>query len=242
MARKDAVGKAIMDTFRGKKVKLVIRRDDGFLDNEDADYYFVGFDKFPEIEKRAMSLALDPVLDIGSGAGRHSLYLQSEGHGVISLDISPSMLRVATERGVKAPVLAAAPWIPFKNGSVGSVLLMFNGFGLCGGYEETVAFLKELKRVLRSGGNVLASTRHPTITKNKVHLKYHELNRGRGRPAGLVTIRLEYDDEAGDWFDLLLASPEEMRKLSERAGLELGDIFGLDETTYYIGVIKKLDS
>ena len=239
VSRKDVFGMAIMDAFHGKKVKLLIRRDDGNLDDEDASYYFVGFDKFAEIERKAMSLALDPVLDVGSGAGRHSLYLQSEDRAVVSMDISPSMIRVATERGVKAPILAAAPWIPFKSESFGTVILMFNGFGICGGYEETVVFLKELKRVLRFGGNILASTRHPTLTKNEIHLKYHELNRLRGRPAGLVTIRLEYGDEAGEWFNLLLASPEEMKKLCQRAGLKLGDIIGPDETTYYIGVIKK---
>jgi ubiquinone/menaquinone biosynthesis C-methylase UbiE len=239
VSRKDVFGKAIMDAFQGKKVTLLIRRDDGFLDDEDASYYFVGFDKFPDIERKAMSLARDPVLDIGCGAGRHSLCLQSEDRAVVSMDISPLMIRVASERGVKAPILAAAPRIPFKNESFATIMLMFNGFGICGGYEETVAFLKELERVVRSGGNILASSRHPTLTKNEVHLKYHELNRKRGRPVGLVTIRLEYGDEAGDWFKLLLASPEEMRELCQRAGLRLSDIIGPDETSYYIGVIKK---
>jgi SAM-dependent methyltransferase len=239
LIRKDVFGKAIMDTFRGKKVKLLIRRDDGFLKEEDATYYFVSYDGFPEIEKKALNLARDPVLDIGSGAGRHSLYLQSEDYAVVSMDISPSMIKVASERGVKAPILAAAPWIPFKRESFSTVMLMFNGFGLCGGYEETVAFMRELKHVLRPGGTIFASTRHPTLTKDEIHLEYHELNRRRGRPAGLVKIRLEYGDEADDWYDLLLASPEEMKKLCQRAGLELGEIIGPDETTYYVGVIKK---
>lgn len=68
--------------------------------------------------------------------------------------------------GVNAPILASAPWLPFREGSFGSIILMFNNFGICGGYEETTALLKELGRILRSDGNILASSLHPTLTSN----------------------------------------------------------------------------
>jgi SAM-dependent methyltransferase len=239
MSRKDVFGKAIMDAFRSKKVTMAIRRDDGYLDDGNVSNYFASFEGFSVTDKEAMSLTEDLVLDVGCGPGRHSLYLQSKGLDVVSMDISPLMIRVASRRGVRAPILAAAPWIPFKEESFGTIILMFNGFGICGGYEETTVLLMELKRVLKLDGRILASSRHPTLTENKLHLKYHELNRRRGFPAGLVTIRMEYAGENGDWFQLLMASPEEMRMLSQRAGLVLSEIIGPDEAGFYIGVIKK---
>jgi SAM-dependent methyltransferase len=239
MSRKDVFGKAIMDAWRGEKVTIIIRRDDGFLDQEDGGFYFASFEHFPEADKQAMNLAQPLVLDVGCGAGRHSLYLQSKGLDVVSLDISTLIIRVASKRGVRAPILAAAPWLPFKDKSYGTIILMFNNFGICGGYEETVTFLKELNRILKPDGRILASSLHPTLTKNESHLKYHELNRKRGKPLGLVSIRLEYAGAEGSWFKLLLASPEEMKMLSKKAGLELADTIGHHDEPFYIGVIEK---
>jgi hypothetical protein len=52
---------------------------------------------------------------------------------------------------------------------------------------------------------------------------------------------MEYAGENGDWFQLLMASPAEMRMLCQRAGLTLSEIIGPDEAGFYIGVIKKAD-
>ncbi len=239
MSGKDVFGKAIMDVWRGEKATISVRRDDGYLDQEEGSFYFASHEQFPEADKQAMNLVQPMVLDVGCGAGRHSLYLQSKGLDVVSLDISTLTIRVACKRGVRAPVLAAAPWLPFKDKSYGTIILMFNNFGICGGYEETVTFLKELNRILKSDGCILASSLHPTLTKNESHLKYHELNRKRGLPLGLVSIRLEYGGEEGDWFKLLLASPEEMKMLSQKAGLELANTICHRDEPFYIGVIRK---
>jgi SAM-dependent methyltransferase len=239
MSGKDVFGKAIMDAWRGEKVTISIRRDDGYLDQEDGSFYFASFEQFPKADKQAMNLTQGLVLDVGCGAGRHSLYLQSKGIDIVSLDISPLTIRVASKRGVKAPILAAAPWLPFKDRSYGTIILMFNNFGICGGYDETVTFLKELNRILKSDGQILASSLHPTLTKKESHLKYHELNRKRGLPLGLVSIRLEYRGENGNWFKLLLVSPEEMKLLSQKAGLKLADTIGHPDEPFYIGLIKR---
>jgi 2-polyprenyl-3-methyl-5-hydroxy-6-metoxy-1,4-benzoquinol methylase len=41
------------------------------------------------------------VLDIGCGAGRHSLYLQNQGFQVLGIDNSPLAVKVAKLRGLK---------------------------------------------------------------------------------------------------------------------------------------------
>lgn len=239
MGPKDVFGKAIMDVFQGKKVTINVRRDDGHLDQENGSYYFTDFDQFPTIEKDSMNFAQGLTLDIGCGAGRHALHLQTKGLSVIALDISPQAILVAHQRGVSNAIRAAAPWLPFRNETFETVLLMFNNFGICGGYQETVRYLTELNRILKQGGRILASSLHPTMTDNQSHLKYHEMNRKRGLPAGLVTVRLEYAGEVGNWFKLLLASPEEMKMLSAKAGLKLTQTIGPANGPFYIGVIKK---
>lgn len=239
MSPKDVFGKAIMDVFKGKKVAITIRRDDGYLDQENGSLYFTDFNQFPTVEKESMNLAQGLILDVGCGAGRHALYLQTKGFNVVALDISRLAIRVARKRGVSDPILAAAPWLPFRNETFDTLLLMFNNFGVCGGYQETTRYLTELNRILKQGGRILASSLHPTMTDNESHLKYHELNRKRGLPVGLVTVRLEYGGEVGNWFKLLLASPEEMKMLSAKAGLKLAKTIGPANGPFYIGVIKK---
>lgn len=239
MGSKDVFGKAIIDAFHDKKVTINVRRDDGHVDQENGSYYFTDFDQFPTIEKDSMNLVQGLTLDVGCGAGRHALHLQTKGLTVIALDISPQTIRVAHQRGVRNPIRAAAPWLPFRNETFETALLMFNNFGICGGYQETVTYLTELNRILKQGGRILASSLHPTMTDNESHLKYHEMNRKRGLPAGLVTIRVEYDGEIGNWFKLLLASPEEMKTLSAKAGLKLTQTIGPANGPFYIGVIKK---
>jgi SAM-dependent methyltransferase len=239
MSRRDVFGKAILDASKGKKVAMAVRRDDSRLDEEDVSHYFTNFDQFPKVEQKAMSLTEGLVLDVGCGAGRHSLYLQTKGLDVIALDISRLAIRVAHQRGIYNPIQAAAPLLPFKNQTFSTILLMFNNFGILGGYQETIIFLKELKRILKPNGIILASSIHATLTTNKSHLKYHEMNRKRGLPPGLVKIRLEYNGETGEWFKLLLASPDEMKMLSTKAELELAKTIGPVEGAYYVGIIKK---
>jgi len=239
MSRKDVFGKAIMDVFKGKEVVISVRREDGRLDQENGSFYFTDFNQWPTTEKESMKLVRGLILDVGCGAGRHALYLQTKGFKVVALDISRLAIRVARKRGVSNPILAAAPWFPFRNETFDTLLLMFNNFGICGGYQETIRYLRELNRILRRGGRILASSLHPTLTDDESHLKYHELNRKRGLPAGLVTIRLEYGGEVGNWFKLLLASPEEMKTLSTKAGLKLTKTIGPANGPFYIGVIKK---
>jgi len=239
MSSKDVFGKAILDASRGKKVTIKMRRDDDRVDEENGSYYFTNFDQFPPIEQKAMSLVQGLVLDVGCGAGRHALYLQKKGLNVVALDISHFAIKVAYQRGVNNSIQAAAPKIPFKNETFDTILLMYNNFGICGDYQETIKFLKELKRILKPNGIILASSLHATLTIDESHLKYHEANRKKGLPSGLVKIRLEYNDEATEWFKLLLASPEEMKMLSKKANLELGKTMGPANGPFYIGIIKK---
>jgi SAM-dependent methyltransferase len=46
------------------------------------------------------------VLDLGAGAGRHSLHLQSLGHRVTAVDTSPGAVEVCRARGIGDVLLA----------------------------------------------------------------------------------------------------------------------------------------
>ena len=50
---------------------------------------FRSYEDMPEIERKALDMAKGRILDVGAGAGCHSLVLQERGMDVTAIDISP---------------------------------------------------------------------------------------------------------------------------------------------------------
>ena len=219
---KDVFGKALMNYYNSDKTKIRLRRDDNYLDEEDLGVYFSGYNDFQEHEKKILKHADGKILDIGCGAGRHSLFLQKKGCSVVGMDFSPLAIKVSTMRGLKNGVVSSAFSLPFKKNSFDSVLLMGNNFGICG--NNTEHFLRELHRITTKNGKIIAVSINPEDTKKLEHLKYHELNRKKNKPVGLVTIRFEYKGMIGNWFELLLLGVNELKVLCEKTGWKIKQI------------------
>ncbi|MBU2565669.1 MAG: methyltransferase domain-containing protein [Candidatus Thermoplasmatota archaeon] len=216
---KDVFGKALMNYYGGDKTKIIFRRDDNYLDEEDLGVYFSDYDDFQEYERRILEYANGKILDIGCGTGRHSLFLQRKGYHVTGMDFSKLAIKVSKMRGLKNCVLTSAFSLPFKKNSFDTVLLMGNNFGICG--KGTEEFLRKMYDITTKNGKILAVSRNPEDTEKPEHLKYHELNRKSNKPVGLATIRIEYKNTIGDWFELLLLGVDELKILCEKTGWEI---------------------
>lgn len=75
---KDIFGQYLLDYQQGRHYPCFIRRDDGYVDKSDLGIYFTPYSQWSYCEKEALKYADGKVLDIGAGAGRHSLYLQQK--------------------------------------------------------------------------------------------------------------------------------------------------------------------
>ena len=62
---------------------------------------FRSYEDMPEIERKALDIAEGRILDVGAGAGCHSLALQERGLDVTAIDISPLSVKTMKERGLK---------------------------------------------------------------------------------------------------------------------------------------------
>ena len=109
----------------------------------------------------------------------------------------------------------------FKPDSFDTVIMMGNNFGLFGSYRLAQTLLKKLHRVTSPDALIIAMTRDPYATKDPMHLKYHKLNRKRGRMPGQLRIRVRHKDVVGNWFDYLLVSKEELKKILMNTGWEV---------------------
>ncbi|KRF16053.1 class I SAM-dependent methyltransferase [Nocardioides sp. Soil796] len=104
------------------------------------------------------------VLELGSGAGQCSRWVNSQGGRAVGLDLSMRQLqhsrRIDAETGVTVPqVCGTATQLPFADRSFDVV---FCSFGALQFVADGAAAVAETARVLRPGGRFVFSVTHPT--------------------------------------------------------------------------------
>jgi ubiquinone/menaquinone biosynthesis C-methylase UbiE len=236
---KDIFGRELLDYYEGNYTrKSFLIRDDGEKSTIPIDVYFKDYSDWDNLNRWLMGFVRGRVLDIGAGAGRHSLYLQKK-HDVLAMDISEGALRVMRKRGVKNLCKMDINQLNFPKGSFDTVLLMFNNFGLAGDVEKTRIMLSRLFRITSPKGRIITTIRNPYKTTNKEHLLYHKRNQQKGKLSGLVTLKQKYNGQEGDWFDLLMVSPKELREVLKGTGWKVRFDWVFENSPFYGVVIEK---
>lgn len=234
---KDIFGKLLWDYFTKKENEGKIERDDGYLEKSSSDRYFWPYKKWPGVEKRAMKYVKGRVLDVGCGAGRHSLWLQQKGYNVTGIDISPLALKICRLRGLKNTRRMSLFSLKFKQ-TFDTIMLMYNNFGLAGTIPKTRKLLKDLYKITTKEGIIIASTIDYKRTKNPAHLAYHKRNKKRGLPQGQVRIRHLYKGHPEPWFNLLMVTPKELRELLKGTGWKIKKLIK-NKAAEYIMILEK---
>jgi SAM-dependent methyltransferase len=234
----DAYGRQLLTQYVGHvPTAEIVERDDGYIDTgSDPGTYFEDYHQWSPLERRAIKFAMGRVIDIGCGAGRHSLYLQQEGLVVTGIDSSPGAVKVCRLRGLKKALVRSIGEIgKFKPGSFDTVLMLGNNFGLFGSVAGTRRILRKLARITSQDAWIIAGTRNPYLTTDPDHLQYHRFNKKRGRMPGQIRLRVRF----GEWFDYLLVSPKEMEALLNNSDWQIERLIGSGEPTYFAIIRKK---
>lgn len=214
---------AIADRLAGKRTTVVFRRDDGLRRKSDVDWLLRGYTSWPWEERQVLRFARGRVLDIGCGAGRHSLYLQRKGFRVTGVDASPIAVDLARRRGVRDVRRMDARRLRFHpRERFDTVLFLGGNLGVAG--AATPRVLAHLRRWTSDRARILADSRFPGWWMEP-HAAYLRANVRRGRPPGLIRLRAEYRGKVGDWFDLWLFSPDELARIARPLGWEIGRTF-----------------
>ncbi|OPC04010.1 methyltransferase [Elizabethkingia ursingii] len=152
---KDLMGKAIWDYFHNQNPEdLQTETSISELDDLPVAYLFRDFDEMNDLEQAALELATGKILDVGAGAGSHSLYLQDERRmNVTALDISPKSVEVCKERGISKSVCKSV--LDFSDEKFDTVLLLMNGTGIFESLAKIDVYLQKLKTLLNDGGQIL---------------------------------------------------------------------------------------
>jgi SAM-dependent methyltransferase len=241
----DAYGAELWDYFKTKEDKReIVERDDKFIDGTrdgyGGDVYFSEYKDWPSIEKKAIEYVRGRVLDVGCGAGRHALYLQKKGLQVTGIDASPLAIKICKLRGLrKTRVLSFDHVDKFRENSFDTIIFMGNNFGLFGGFQKAKKQLRKLHRITSRDARIVTTTTDPYKTHNPIHLRYQRLNRRRGRMPGQLRIRIRHEDIIGAWFDYLLASRDEVKKIVAGTGWKIRTFIEHKESRFAVVIDKQ---
>ncbi len=150
---KDLFGKALLDYQNGNYTEDIITSTN--ISDEDElpiPYLFRGFKDMPKLEQKALQLSKGLVLDVGCGAGSHSLFLQEKGLDVHAIDISQGAVSVAKTRGV---LQVNQKDILDEKNTYDTILLLMNGTGIFQELSQVSKYLSHLKTLLKPGGQIL---------------------------------------------------------------------------------------
>lgn len=216
---KDLFGKAILDYQANNSPENIITETSISEEDEmDVAYLFRPYEAMPPIEQKAMQLATGAVLDVGCGAGSHSLYLQDVKRlEVTSIDISENAIKACTLRGLKN---AFTEDIRVLNASkkYDTILLLMNGTGIFGKVKNVSAYLQKLKSLLNPGGQILIDS------SDIIYMFDEDDDGGKWIPAGAyygeVTFSISYKGEKEDDFDWLYLDYNTLQNAAHANGLQ----------------------
>ena len=235
----DAYGQELFNFYINNEGAEIVERDDGFIEGTtNLSLYFAPYEQWPTHQQEAMQFAHGRVLDIGAGAGRHSLHLQNQGLEVTAVDNSPKAVELCRLRGVNDARLLPITKISRHIEPFDTIIMMGNNFGLFGNAQRAKRLLRRFHNLTFEGGTLIAETNDPYQTEDPDHLEYHEFNRQRGRMPGQLRLRVRYRKYKTPWMDYLIVSKDEMKEIVSDTGWII-DRFIDSDSSMYIVVLEK---
>jgi len=133
------------------------------------------------------------ILDIACGNGRHLSPLTSAGYGIIGLDASLSLLRIAKHRNADVELVRGdMRFLPFKEEKFEAVISMDTSFGYLPSKKDDLQSLNEVHRVIRrTGFFILDVFNYEELTVRYSHRGFLKRLKGVGLPA-LLRLRLKW--------------------------------------------------
>lgn len=229
-----------MDYHQGKARFYFVELDNEYLQEEELSQYFTEYPDWLQMEREVIDEAGGRVLDVGCGAGRHSLYLQDRLPSVLGIDVSPLALEVSKLRGVRQTRLLGIEDIkelPME--SVDTIVMMGNNFGLFGNFSQARRLLGDFYKATSPTGKVVATVIDPYKTDNEFYLDYQRFNLLKGRMPGQLRLRIRYHNLKSEWIEYLLVSKEELCNLIDGTGWGINRIITCTEKDSLYGVVLR---
>ncbi|MFH7002778.1 class I SAM-dependent methyltransferase [Flavobacterium bizetiae] len=216
---KDLFGKAMFDFQTNNSPEDIITETTISEEDEmSVDYLFRSYNDMPKLEQKALQLAFGKILDVGCGAGSHSLSLQNDRNlEVTSIDISEKAIETCKLRGVKNAKVQNI--LDFEGEKFDTIILLMNGVGIFGKLENCNKFLSKLKSLLNPGGQILLDS------SDIIYMFDEDEDGGKWIPSnndyyGELVFNISYKGEKEEPFDWLYLDYNTLQNAAIANGLK----------------------
>jgi len=224
----DPIGLAIQTYSKLKKpFDIIVHADLCEDDIIPIEVLFRTFEDMPEAEKLALSKAKGRILDVGAGAGVHSLELMDRGFSVRAIDISPGAVDFMKSQQIDA---VNSSFLTYKDGKFDTILMLMNGIGVVGKLSNLKKALEHAKKLLNKGGALYCDSSD---------IKYLYEEEDGSYWLDLVTeyygnfrFQMSYKQAKSAWFDWLYVDYDSLHKEAIESGFSCRKIF--DDENHYL--------
>lgn len=240
---KDPMGTAIAEYYsKGVAGRLRVFSPDFDEDEIPVEVLFRTFSEMPALEQKALQMAEGRVLDVGAGAGCHSLALQEMGKDVVAIDISPLSVETMRKRGV-GKALEKDFWEVDEK--FDTILMLMNGIGIVGRMEALPRFFKHIGDILNDGGQLLLDSSDISyLFENEdgiIELPEYADNGETDCPTpyyGELQYQMQYKRTKGEPFNWLYIDFDTLAALAGESGF-CAELVAKGEHYEYLAILKK---
>ncbi len=213
-------GRALWDYFRGDhRAVLEVQHSLDGPARLDAEVFFRAGEELLEFEQLALELCRGTVVDIGAGAGVHSVPLQERGFEVVAVEPVAQAAEILRRRGVRtvfeSGIEEAQPQ------PADTVLLLMNGTGIAGTLRGLGRLFSVLRAWVAPGGAILIDSTDPALTA-EAGQEY----------AGEAWIQLAYRGARGRPYRELYCGAEQLERAARPAGWRMQVVFEEADGTF----------
>ncbi len=231
----DPFGQAIRDEHRGEREHPLLDVDGDEVREHPMELYFRAVERDDDLPWATEHLE-GPLLELGSGIGRHALFFQGR-HRTVATEVSDHLVGVMRDRGVEDARRVDMFDLPAFETAFRSVFARGTQVGLAGSVAGLRAFLRDLAAVTAPRATAVLDAHDPT------HERAPDLFGHRSDPTpGLAyrTFHVEYRDTPGRTLLFRLFSPERFREATLETPWRVTDLrHSRADTAHYQVALAK---
>lgn len=225
----DPMGQAISNFFFHKDQSPIFVNTN-ITEGEElhVSHLFRKFNSMPNLEKTALKMVNGSILDVGAGAGAHSLFLQNNGFDVTAIDLSMASCEVMRHRGINK-VICKDIWT-FESSRFDTILFMMNGIGLAKTLDGLEPLLNRLKKMIKTNGQVL-------LDSSDIKYMFEDDDGGlwvdlQKNYYGDLDYSLVYKNVIADKFPWLFVGFDVLEEIAIKSGWNVDHIYQDDHHQY----------
>lgn len=182
------------------------------------------------------SLLDGPLLDMGAGAGRHSLYFQDQFE-TVAIEQNEMLVEILRDRGVTDARRVNMFALPdtFEANTFGSAIAFGTQVGLSRSMQGLGQFLSDLSCVTTPDATVIIDGYDPEHEKTKEKLDYYE-DSSKGLAYRL--LQMEYDGVLGEPWLYRLFAPDRVREVTTNTEWKVAEVTYGPEHIYQVALRK----